>query len=140
MTIGAYAMIRALEKASTRWLLVSAGASSGFAFLTKMLQAFLVLPGFVVMYLVAAPTRAAPPLRPAVRGPRRAARVGRLVGRGGSAVAGQSRPYVGGSQNNSVLDLLFGYNGFGRLTGDETGSVDAAVAARSSAACGGRPG
>ena len=34
-----------------------------------------------------------------------------------------SRPYIGGSQTNSVLELVFGYNGFGRLTGDETGSV-----------------
>jgi 4-amino-4-deoxy-L-arabinose transferase-like glycosyltransferase len=34
-----------------------------------------------------------------------------------------SRPYIGGSTNNSVLDLVFGYNGFGRLTGNETGSV-----------------
>ena len=31
------------------------------------------------------------------------------------------RPYVGGSQNNSILNLIFGYNGFGRLTGNETG-------------------
>src|SRR5699024_10578437 len=34
-----------------------------------------------------------------------------------------SRPYVGGSQTNSFLELTFGYNGFGRLTGNETGSV-----------------
>ncbi len=34
-----------------------------------------------------------------------------------------SRPYIGGSQNNSFLELTFGYNGFGRLSGDETGSV-----------------
>src|SRR5699024_1780500 len=33
------------------------------------------------------------------------------------------RPYIGGSQHNSILELTFGYNGFGRLTGDETGSV-----------------
>jgi len=33
------------------------------------------------------------------------------------------RPYIGGSQNNSVLNLIFGYNGFGRLTGSESGSV-----------------
>jgi hypothetical protein len=33
------------------------------------------------------------------------------------------RPYIGGSQHNSILELIFGYNGFGRLTGDETGSV-----------------
>jgi hypothetical protein len=34
-----------------------------------------------------------------------------------------SRPYIGGSQTNSELELIFGYNGFGRLTGNETGSV-----------------
>jgi hypothetical protein len=33
------------------------------------------------------------------------------------------RPYIGGSQTNSVLELIFGYNGFGRLTGNETGSI-----------------
>ena len=33
------------------------------------------------------------------------------------------RPYIGGSQHNSILELIFGYNGFGRLTGFETGSV-----------------
>ncbi len=33
------------------------------------------------------------------------------------------RPYIGGSQNNSLWNLIFGYNGFGRLTGNETGSV-----------------
>jgi 4-amino-4-deoxy-L-arabinose transferase-like glycosyltransferase len=35
------------------------------------------------------------------------------------------RPYIGGSQNNSLWNLVFGYNGFGRLTGNETGSVGA---------------
>src|SRR5439155_11707196 len=34
-----------------------------------------------------------------------------------------SRPYIGGSQNNDLLSLIFGYNGFGRLTGNESGSV-----------------
>ena len=34
-----------------------------------------------------------------------------------------SRPYIGGSQDNSFLELTFGYNGFGRITGNETGSV-----------------
>jgi 4-amino-4-deoxy-L-arabinose transferase-like glycosyltransferase len=33
------------------------------------------------------------------------------------------RPYIGGSTNNSILGLTFGYNGFGRLDGNETGSV-----------------
>ena len=33
------------------------------------------------------------------------------------------RPYIGGSQTNSVWELIWGYNGLGRMTGDETGSV-----------------
>jgi 4-amino-4-deoxy-L-arabinose transferase-like glycosyltransferase len=33
------------------------------------------------------------------------------------------RPYIGGSQHNSLLELTLGYNGLGRLSGDETGSV-----------------
>ena len=33
------------------------------------------------------------------------------------------RPYIGGSQHNSILELTLGYNGFGRLDGSETGSV-----------------
>src|SRR5258707_4816510 len=40
-----------------------------------------------------------------------------------SLVPASSRPSIGGSQHNSVLELTLGYNGFGRLTGDETGSV-----------------
>ena len=36
--------------------MLAAGALIGFAFLAKMMQAFLVLPGFALVYLVAAPT------------------------------------------------------------------------------------
>ena len=59
-----------------------------------------------------------------VAGGRRDARRGRLVGRDRASCGRRRRgPYIGGSQNNSVLELIFGYNGFGRLTGNETGSV-----------------
>ena len=66
LTAGAYAMVRALEAASTRWLLL-AFTLVGFGFLTKMLQALLVVPAFGLVYLIAAPT----PLR---------RRLGQLVG------------------------------------------------------------
>jgi 4-amino-4-deoxy-L-arabinose transferase-like glycosyltransferase len=38
-------------------------------------------------------------------------------------VPASSRPYIGGSQHNSVLELALGYNGLGRLTGNETGGL-----------------
>src|SRR6202041_89661 len=56
MTGAGYAVQRALERDRTRWL-VLAGLLLGFAFLTKMAQAFLVLPGFGIAYLWAGPTR-----------------------------------------------------------------------------------
>ncbi|MFF4228677.1 ArnT family glycosyltransferase [Streptomyces sp. NPDC001820] len=122
MTVTVYCVLRALEGARTKWL-VWAGVAVGFAFLTKTLQAFLILPPLALVYAVCAPTT----LR---------RRLGQLALAGlAMVVAGgwwvaivelwpaSSRPYVGGSQNNSFLELTFGYNGLGRINGDETGSV-----------------
>jgi 4-amino-4-deoxy-L-arabinose transferase-like glycosyltransferase len=55
LVAAAYAVTRALEHARTSWLLL-AGVLVGTGFLTKMLQAYLVLPAFALVYLVAAPT------------------------------------------------------------------------------------
>ncbi|MGW6553610.1 glycosyltransferase family 39 protein, partial [Streptomyces sp. NPDC055051] len=124
MTVAVYAVLRALESAEggTRWL-VGAGVAFGFAFLTKTLQAFLILPPLALVYAVCAPVR---PLR---RFGRLALAGLALIVSGGWWVAlvelwpAGSRPYVGGSQNNSFLELTFGYNGLGRINGDEVGSV-----------------
>src|SRR5215510_4366980 len=55
LTVAAYCMMRAATAASWRWLML-VGVVMGFAFLTKMLQGFLVLPGFGLAYLLVAPT------------------------------------------------------------------------------------
>src|SRR4029079_13636972 len=54
MLVSAYAMIRALERGSTWWL-VFAFSAVGFGFLAKMLQALTVLPALGLVYLIAAP-------------------------------------------------------------------------------------
>jgi 4-amino-4-deoxy-L-arabinose transferase-like glycosyltransferase len=54
LAAGAYAMTRAVESGRTRWLVV-AGSATGLAFLTKMLQGFLVLPVLGLVYLIAGP-------------------------------------------------------------------------------------
>ena len=71
MTAAAYATVRAIEAGRLRWL-VLVGVLIGFAFLTKMLQGLLVVPGFATAYLVAAPVPVsdagpAPARRPARR-------------------------------------------------------------------------
>jgi 4-amino-4-deoxy-L-arabinose transferase-like glycosyltransferase len=117
-----YATIRALEQASTRWLVV-AGVAIGFAFLAKMLQGFVLVPTFALVYLLAAPTSLW--------------RRVRQVGAAAAAVVisagwwmalvllwpSAARPYIGGSQTDSIVDLMLGYNGLGRITGDEVGRV-----------------
>jgi len=123
LVAGAYCVQRACEKDSSRWWLVGAGAAVGFGFLAKMLQALLVLPAFGLAYL----SSAAVPLR---------TRLLRLAGALGAFVVSagwylllvevwpsSSRPYIGGSQHDSIVELALGYNGFGRLTGEETGGL-----------------
>src|ERR1700712_5259510 len=53
LVAGAYCTQRACEKDSSRWWLVAAGTAVGFGFLAKMLQSFLVVPGFTAAYLLA---------------------------------------------------------------------------------------
>lgn len=122
MTVTVYCVLRALEGGRTRWL-VWAGVAVGLAFLSKTLQAFLILPPLTVLYAVSAPV----PVR------KRFGQLGlaalAVIVSGGWWVAivelwpASSRPYIGGSQNNSFLELTFGYNGLGRINGEETGSV-----------------
>ncbi|HEY0532155.1 MAG TPA: glycosyltransferase family 39 protein [Actinoplanes sp.] len=122
MIAGAWATSRAIETGRTRWL-VWAGVFVGFGFLAKMLQALLVVPAYALAYLFAGP-------------PRLGKRIVQLLLSGLAVIVSagwyiaivelwpkSSRPFIGGSQNNSLLELALGYNGLGRLSGDETGSV-----------------
>ena len=117
-----YATLRAVQSGRTSWL-VLAGALVGTGFIAKMLQAFLVVPALAAVYLLAGPRR----LRRRVL--QLAAGGAALVVAAGWWVAAveltpaADRPYIGGSQDNSLFNLIFGYNGFGRLTGSESGSV-----------------
>jgi 4-amino-4-deoxy-L-arabinose transferase-like glycosyltransferase len=122
MTASAYCVQRAIERDRCRWL-VAAGLLLGFGFLAKMMQAFLVLPGFGLAYLWAGPARMRRRLwQVAVFG------VSVVAGAGWWVAIAQltpaaDRPYFGGSTNNSILELALGYNGLGRLDGTETGSI-----------------
>ena len=110
------------NRVRTRWYAV-AGLLIGLGFLTKQFQVLLVLPGFGMAMLFLSPTT----------WPRRVldafVALGAMVVSAGwwvlltVLVPSGSRPYFGGSQANSFIELTFSYNGLGRLTGNETGSV-----------------
>jgi 4-amino-4-deoxy-L-arabinose transferase-like glycosyltransferase len=123
LVAGAYCAQRACEKDASRWWLVAAGAAVGFGFLAKMLQAFLVVPGFIAAYLMSGSR----PLRRRLLDT--VGLVGAMVVAAGwylllaEVWPSDARPYIGGSQHDSIIELALGYNGLGRLTGDETGGL-----------------
>ena len=130
MCAATYCLMRALEyepskagnRARTRWMAL-AGVAMGFGFLTKQLQAFLILPALGITYLVASPARWRRRWLDA------AAALGAVVVSAGwwvlltVIVPAGDRPYIGGSQTNSFLELTFSYNGLGRISGTMTGAV-----------------
>ena len=122
MVASAYFVTRAIEDGRTRWL-VASGAMIGLGFLTKELQAFVIVPVLAGTYLIAGPPRFLRRLLQSVW-----MGVAMLVA-GGWWVAvvslwpASDRPWFGGSQDNTFWNVLFGYNGLGRITGNEAGSV-----------------
>ena len=110
------------NRVRTRWYAV-AGLLIGLGFLAKQFQVLLVLPGFGLAMLLLSPTTWPRRLLDAV-----VALGAMVVGAGWWVlltvlVPSGSRPYFGGSQTDSFIELTFSYNGLGRLTGNETGSV-----------------
>ncbi|HEY4269755.1 MAG TPA: glycosyltransferase family 39 protein [Galbitalea sp.] len=122
LSLSVYFTLRGIQSGKLRWVLW-AGAMVGFAFLTKQLQAFLVVPVLAGIYMAAAPGTWWRRIWHLL------AALGAIVVSAGWWVAvvelvpASMRPYIGGSQNNDFLELTFGYNGLGRLDGSETGSV-----------------
>ncbi|MEU4190422.1 glycosyltransferase family 39 protein [Kribbella sp. NPDC026611] len=125
---GAWAVTRAIDSTAhaARWMML-AGALVGFGFLTKMLQAFLILPAFGIAYLVAGKPALGKRLLHLLL-----ATASLIVSAGWwvaivELVPASARPYIGGSSTNSILQLTLGYNGLGRLSGNESGSVGGGV-------------
>jgi len=115
----AYATQRAISDERSGWLVV-AGCACGLGFLAKLLVAGLVMPGAFGAYLIAGPF-----------GWRRRLRDVVLAGTVFVAVAASwialvdftpasSRPYVDNSTNNTAQSVVFGADGFGRLTGSQS--------------------
>src|SRR5256886_10995057 len=116
LLVGAWAVLRAAETGRLRWLLLSAFIV-GIGFNIKMMEAYLVVPAYGLLYLLAAPKS-----------------IWKRIGQLALAVVvllaislswalvvdltpASLRPYVGSSQNNSEISLALGYNGINRLIG-----------------------
>jgi 4-amino-4-deoxy-L-arabinose transferase-like glycosyltransferase len=113
-----YASVRATARARAR-LIFLAAFLLGLGFLAKLLQAFLVLPAMVLIFLC----YTLMPWRKKLLAAAAACAI--LVGTSLSwplavdLTPTSARPFVGGSQNNSMLDLIVGYNGINRVVQHE---------------------
>ncbi|HZP53017.1 glycosyltransferase family 39 protein [Actinocrinis sp.] len=121
MTLGAWFTLEALRTKRLRPLLWAA-VMLGCAFNTKMLQAYIVLPALVLVYLFAADGGFWKRTRHLTifTGVLAVASFWWMLIV--DAIPASSRPYIGGSSTNSVWDLVIGYNGLGRITGNELGN------------------
>ncbi|WP_316772181.1 ArnT family glycosyltransferase [Streptomyces sasae] len=116
MLLGAAALLKAVRTGRLLPLVWSAVAI-GFAFNTKMMQAYVVLPAFFLVYLWATDLSLGRRIRNLAVG------TAALVVSSAwwmvvvDLIPASSRPYIGGSTDNTVWDLVIGYNGFGRIFG-----------------------
>jgi len=119
-----WALLRALEDGRTRWMMLC-GILIGFGFLTKQLQVMLIVPTLGLTYLVCGPARWG------TRATQLAAGLAAIIAAAGwwvllvELTPEAQRPYVGGSADNSFLNLTFGYNGLDRLRGGDLGNLPA---------------
>lgn len=118
LMLAAWQALLATETGRLRYLLLC-GVFVGLGFNIKMLQALIVLPALGLIYLLGAPHSWG----------RRIVHLALATGVllvvslawvvAVDLTPPTERPYVGGSTNNTVMDLIVGYNGLGRIFGGE---------------------
>lgn len=113
-------LFKAIRKGRLIWLL-AAFFVVGAGFNTKMLQAYMILPAFLLFYMIAANTTIKKKIISLVSALAVLAAVSLSWPLIVDNIPAGKRPYVGSSQTNSVLELAFGYNGIQRLTGQSSG-------------------
>jgi 4-amino-4-deoxy-L-arabinose transferase-like glycosyltransferase len=112
--------VRALEDGRTRSL-VLAGVCVGLGFETKMLIALAVVPGIAAAYLLIAPQGRVRALRQLLAGGAALALVGGAWPALVALTPAADRPWISGTSDNSILSLIFEYNGLGRVDGQAGG-------------------
>ncbi len=114
LLLAAWAFIKATESGKLTWLLLGAFIV-GLGFNIKMMQAFLPLPAFYALYFFGS----------------KEAWLRKIINLGIATILlvavslswavvvdltpADSRPYIGSSDNNTVMGLIFGHNGVSRL-------------------------
>jgi 4-amino-4-deoxy-L-arabinose transferase-like glycosyltransferase len=120
LLVAAWGISKAVEQGKLRWLMLSV-VMVGIGFNTKMMVAFIILPTFYALYFLMAP----------IKWWKRILHLGAAtvvlvaVSLSWAVIVdltpADQRPYVGGSSNNSVINLIMEYNGVDRIEGNTPG-------------------
>jgi len=121
LLMATWLLFKAIRKGKLIWLL-AAFFVVGVGFNTKMLQAYMILPAFLLFYLIAANATMKKKIISLVSALAVLAAVSLSWPLIVDNIPASKRPYIGSSQTNSVLELAFGYNGIQRLTGQNSGN------------------
>ncbi|WNS81476.1 glycosyltransferase family 39 protein [Domibacillus sp. DTU_2020_1001157_1_SI_ALB_TIR_016] len=116
-----WALMKSVQQKKFSWLLLSM-VLIGIGFNIKMLQAYMVVPAFYLFYLIAAQHNWKKRIVHLIIATVVLLGVSVSYATAVQLTPEENRPYIGGSQTNSVLELAFGYNGIQRLTGDQSKS------------------
>ncbi|MDQ0244137.1 4-amino-4-deoxy-L-arabinose transferase-like glycosyltransferase [Bacillus fengqiuensis] len=116
LLIATWALMKSVEKQKVGWLILSV-ALVGVGFNIKMLQAYMVLPAFYLFYLIAVKVKWTKRIVHLVMATIVLASVSLSWPLVVELTPEDERPYIGGSETNSAIELALGYNGVSRLTG-----------------------
>ncbi|MHA7766203.1 glycosyltransferase family 39 protein [Bacillus atrophaeus] len=121
LLLATWFLFKAVRKGKLIWLL-AAFFVVGVGFNTKMLQAYMILPAFLLFYMIAVNATIKKKIISLASSLVVLLAVSVSWALVVDKVSSSDRPYIGSSQTNSVLELAFGYNGIQRLTGQNSGS------------------
>ncbi len=116
LVLAADQVLKAVEKSSGKHL-VFAGILIGLGFNVKMLQAFMIIPAVYLVYLIFSKQKLAKKILYCAL----SALILIVISMSWVVVVDlvdeDSRPYVGSSDTNSAVELVFGHNGVSRFLG-----------------------
>jgi len=116
LVLAAWALQKSYTNGQSRWLLWSM-VLVGIGFNVKMLAAFVVLPTFYLVYFFGSPLNWKRRLIDLTVATVVLFSVSLSWALAVEIYPKDKRPYIGGSTNNSALELALGYNGLGRVFG-----------------------
>lgn len=120
LLIATYFLFKSIEISKKRYLFI-AGIFLGIGFNIKMLEAYLVLPTFVLVYLIFSREKLSKRIINGLISSTIMVVISFAWVLAVDLYPSDNRPYVDSSTNNSVSELIIGHNGLERIYGRQSG-------------------